>query len=104
VETLPEFLDRVADAGDHGIVLHREGAPLRSVLPRPGSAITLLVGPEGGLTPDELSGCLAAGFEPGRLGGTVLRFETAGLAAVALIAQEGEADARVPDEDRGGEA
>lgn len=104
VESLPDFLDRVADAGDHGIVLHRDGAPLRSVLPRPGSAIALLVGPEGGLTPEEFGGCLAAGFEPGRLGGTVLRFETAGVAAVALIAHERDIDARVPDEDRGEEA
>jgi len=56
--------------------------------PRPGRAITLLVGPEGGLTEVEQARALAAGFTPVRLGPRVLRTETAAIAAVALLQRE----------------
>ncbi len=47
--------------------------------------VTLLVGPEGGLTPDEIETCLANGFEAVGLGPRILRTETAGLAAIAAL-------------------
>ena len=47
-------------------------------------ALRVLVGPEGGLTPMEVSTAQAAGYEAVRLGGTILRAETAALAASAL--------------------
>lgn len=55
--------------------------------PEPPSAvtITLLVGPEGGFTPEEETAALVAGFIPLRLGGRVLRTESAALAAVAAM-------------------
>lgn len=49
-------------------------------------ALTVLVGPEGGLSDGELGLARAAGFEPVRLGGQVLRFETAAIAAAACAA------------------
>jgi 16S rRNA (uracil1498-N3)-methyltransferase len=49
------------------------------------SAITLLVGPEGGFTQDEEHAAVAAGFSPLRLGERVLRTESAALAAVAAM-------------------
>jgi 16S rRNA (uracil1498-N3)-methyltransferase len=49
------------------------------------AAVTFLVGPEGGLTPAELDRAAAAGFEAVALGPTVLRAETAGVAAVAAF-------------------
>ncbi|HEX2251102.1 MAG TPA: RsmE family RNA methyltransferase [Gemmatimonadales bacterium] len=49
--------------------------------------LTVLVGPEGGLTPDEIALATAAGFQPTALGPHTLRFETAALAAAAVIAQ-----------------
>jgi 16S rRNA (uracil1498-N3)-methyltransferase len=48
--------------------------------------VTLLSGPEGGLSPDEEAAALAAGFVPVSLGPRVLRAETAPLAALSLLA------------------
>lgn len=47
--------------------------------------LTLLVGPEGGLAPDERSLAQDAGFHPVRLGPRILRTETAPLAALAVL-------------------
>ena len=47
--------------------------------------ITLLSGPEGGLTPAEEAQALAAGFLPVSLGSRVLRAETAPLAVLAAL-------------------
>jgi len=49
--------------------------------------VTVLVGPEGGLSPDEIAAATAAGFQPIALGLHTLRFETAALAAAAVVAQ-----------------
>lgn len=57
---------------------------LRS-LPTPQSAVTLLIGPEGGLSDAEIVRAHAAGFTGIRLGPRVLRTETAGVAALAAI-------------------
>ena len=51
-------------------------------------ALTLLSGPEGGLSPAEENAALARGFAPVSLGPRTLRAETAALAALALIALE----------------
>jgi 16S rRNA (uracil1498-N3)-methyltransferase len=67
-------------------VLHEEGSePLASApLPADGD-IVLVVGPEGGVSPEELDAFAAAGAKPYRLGATVLRTSTAGVAATALL-------------------
>jgi 16S rRNA (uracil1498-N3)-methyltransferase len=54
-------------------------------LPKPPGNITLLVGPEGGLSPAETGAALRYGFTPVRLGARVLRTETAALAALAAM-------------------
>lgn len=46
--------------------------------------IVLVVGPEGGIAPDEIDALVAAGAVPVRLGHTVLRTSTAGPAALAV--------------------
>ncbi len=48
-------------------------------------SVTLLVGPEGGFSPGEIDRATAAGFEAVALGSTMLRAETAGVAAVAAF-------------------
>jgi 16S rRNA (uracil1498-N3)-methyltransferase len=48
-------------------------------------AAWVLIGPEGGLTPDELERARARGFRTVGLGPTVLRVETAAPVAVALV-------------------
>ena len=45
----------------------------------------LVVGPEGGLSPEELAAFAAAGATAYRLGPTVLRTSTAGTAALAVL-------------------
>jgi 16S rRNA (uracil1498-N3)-methyltransferase len=48
------------------------------------TAVTLAIGPEGGFEPAELEALVQGGFHAASLGGTVLRFETAAIAAVAV--------------------
>ena len=68
------------------IVLHEAAALRLASLAVPGSGdVVLVVGPEGGLTDDEVTAFEAAGALSCRLGSTVLRTSTAGTAAVAVV-------------------
>ena len=69
-----------------GAVLHELAVdPLASVdLPGSGDVV-LVVGPEGGVSDDELSAFRDAGATTYRLGETVLRTSTAGTAALAVL-------------------
>ncbi|MGV9880981.1 16S rRNA (uracil(1498)-N(3))-methyltransferase [Streptomyces sp. NPDC003006] len=71
---------------DFAAVLHEEGSePLATAdLPAAGH-IVLVVGPEGGVSPDESAAFAEAGAKPYRLGRSVLRTSTAGTAATALL-------------------
>lgn len=61
------------------------GTPLSRV-PLPGDTDVLaIVGPEGGMSPDELSAFVGAGAAACRLGSTTLRTSTAGGAALAVL-------------------
>lgn len=64
--------------------LRPEARPLSSAAPGEG-ALTLLSGPEGGLSPAEEAAALAQGFVPVSLGPRVLRAETAPLAVLAAL-------------------
>ncbi|NTV02911.1 MAG: 16S rRNA (uracil(1498)-N(3))-methyltransferase [Chlorobiaceae bacterium] len=50
-----------------------------------GKGILFLVGGEGGFTGDEVAEAETAGFQPVTFGSTILRAETAGIFAVALV-------------------
>ena len=79
----------LAPAGLRLVLALDAGAPLAARLAeaRPGAGpITLLVGPEGGLTPEEVQAARAAGFEVAHLGAHTLRTETAGPAVLAIVA------------------
>jgi 16S rRNA (uracil1498-N3)-methyltransferase len=52
----------------------------------PARAVVLLVGPEGGFSDEEEDAAIAAGALPLSMGPRVLRTETAGLAALAILA------------------
>jgi 16S rRNA (uracil1498-N3)-methyltransferase len=68
------------------LVLHEEGAdPLVDVAVPATGTLALVVGPEGGLAPEELEAFAAAGARVVRLGDEVLRTSTAGVAAVAAL-------------------
>ncbi|WP_203417178.1 16S rRNA (uracil(1498)-N(3))-methyltransferase [Jiangella ureilytica] len=68
------------------VVLHEEATePLGALdLPADGD-IVLVVGPEGGVAPDELAQLSAAGAVAARLGPTVLRTSTAGTVAAGVV-------------------
>ncbi len=53
----------------------------------PADPVTLLSGPEGGLSPDEDAAARAAGWQPVALGPRVLRAETAPLVALSVLTQ-----------------
>ena len=76
---------RVAGA-DLAVLLDHEAAwPLMAFdLPTIGEVV-LIVGPEGGVSPQEAAELTAAGAVPARLGPSVLRGSTAGAVAAALV-------------------
>jgi 16S rRNA (uracil1498-N3)-methyltransferase len=51
---------------------------------QPEASAALAIGPEGGWTPDEITTFTSAGFLPASLGPTILRAETAAIAAIAI--------------------
>jgi len=61
------------------------GEPLQELLDPAAPGHLALVGPEGGFTPEEVGAALRAGARIGSLGPRILRAETAGIAAVALL-------------------
>ncbi|SDG18374.1 16S rRNA (uracil1498-N3)-methyltransferase [Sinosporangium album] len=68
------------------VVLHEEAAVPLSGLELPDSGdVVVVVGPEGGVSDDELDRFREAGAVPSLLGPTVLRTSTAGVAAVAVL-------------------
>ncbi len=69
------------------LVLSPDGSLKARELPV-SAAVTLLIGPEGGLSDAELSAALAAQFKAMALGPRILRTETAALAALAVIQQQ----------------
>ncbi|RFS85603.1 16S rRNA (uracil(1498)-N(3))-methyltransferase [Actinomadura spongiicola] len=85
----PASTDDVAGriaAASLAIVLHEEAdAPLSAVRPPADGDIVVVVGPEGGITDEELARFTEAGGRPTRLGPTVLRTSTAGVAAAAVL-------------------
>lgn len=75
----------VAEA-DLAVVLHEDATLPLSSLDVPASGrIVVVVGPEGGIAPDELTALADAGAQSVRLGTEVLRTSTAGVVAVAAL-------------------
>ena len=80
-----ELVTLVADA-DLAVVLHEDAIVPLAGLPVPvAGRIMVVVGPEGGIAPDELALLTDAGAQAVRLGDEVLRTSTAGVAAVAAL-------------------
>ncbi|MQS06321.1 16S rRNA (uracil(1498)-N(3))-methyltransferase [Streptomyces alkaliphilus] len=76
-----------ADAGGTALVLHETATvPLtRAVESDGGGPVVLVVGPEGGIAPEELAVLEEAGARAVRLGPAVLRTSTAGTVAAAVV-------------------
>ena len=64
------------------VLLSKDGEPMAGVPMKP--PITIALGPEGGIEPAERNVFIGAGFLAVKLSESTLRFETAGVAAVAV--------------------
>jgi 16S rRNA (uracil1498-N3)-methyltransferase len=89
---LPDVLDLVTTkqlarlASETRMIVLEPTASIRlTALDLDGRDLLVVVGPEGGLSPDEVDSLAAAGAEPVRLGDEVLRTSTAGPAAIAVL-------------------
>src|SRR5690554_4915243 len=82
VMTVQQWLEH-ARACDLRLVLHHRTEQSLNTLEKP-SRIALMIGPEGGLTAEEIALAESRGFLPVALGPRVLRTETAPVAAIAL--------------------
>ena len=83
ITDLATFLGRVGGEGMRLLLAPDADRDLKHL--EPPRAVTLLVGPEGGLTLGERRDAGTSGFEPVRFGPRVLRTETAPLAAIAAM-------------------
>jgi 16S rRNA (uracil1498-N3)-methyltransferase len=86
--SLPEdYATRInsVTASDLRLMLQPDAGACLPDLKKPAGGISILVGPEGGLAPEEQTLARAAGFTGVRIGPRILRTETAALAALAGI-------------------
>lgn len=89
---IPDVLDLVSTkqlaslaSGARMLVLEPTAPQPLTALEPDGRDLLVVVGPEGGVSPQELEQLVAAGAEPVRLGPEVLRTSTAGPAAIAVL-------------------
>lgn len=81
-ESIPRFIQ---DSGESAIFLWELAqVPLRECLPPNATAISLIVGPEGGFSEREVAEAREAGAAIASLGPNILRTETAAVAAAAV--------------------
>jgi 16S rRNA (uracil1498-N3)-methyltransferase len=80
---LEEFVRRPVEGS--GWLADQAGDPPPAELDH--GAVTVIIGPEGGLTDDEREAAVAGGYRPIALGVHTLRFETAAIGAAAAVTQ-----------------
>ena len=79
------WLANVRNMPGSKFILLPDGAVALHAQSKPQDIVTLLIGPEGGFTPDEAIMAKQAGFIPVLLGPRVLRTETAALAGISAL-------------------
>lgn len=85
VAGLSEVAARARSAAAAYVLDGDGGRPPAALDPPSSGELVVVVGPEGGITPDELAALESAGVERLRLGPTVLRGATAGTVAAAVL-------------------
>jgi 16S rRNA (uracil1498-N3)-methyltransferase len=85
IHELGDFLSQ--GEGARVILWEGEPTPLRAVIEEidPQGGITLLIGPEGGFSEEEVSTAQASGFHVAGLGKRILRAETATLSVLSIL-------------------
>ena len=81
VEAVRDFADILEDAPGLRWIFSPHDAP--AVSPQAAEAVSVLIGPEGGFTPHEVTAAVNAGWLPQSLGPRVLRADTAATVALA---------------------
>ena len=71
------------DSGLTKLIMHPESGISLAKLTRPAGELSLLIGPEGGVSDDEIKKACAAGYQTINIGPRILRTETAALAAIS---------------------
>jgi 16S rRNA (uracil1498-N3)-methyltransferase len=61
------------------------GSEIKEMVVPSDASISLLIGPEGGLSDNEIQQAVNGGFIPLKLGGRILRTETAAVAALTVM-------------------
>lgn len=85
VRSLSDFLaEPLADNVLALVLHHRDTQDLKSIHPQP-TNVTLLIGPEGGLSTEEIEMAKNTGYKACTLGPRVFRTETAPVAALAVL-------------------
>jgi len=85
ISDIAKFSDWTSNCdADRKFVLHHRADASPSGATRP-PRVALLIGPEGGLSTDEIAAAEQCGFAPWRLGPRILRTETAPLAAITAL-------------------
>jgi 16S rRNA (uracil1498-N3)-methyltransferase len=85
IEPEADALDAIASGvRGHAILLDALGAPIADVLAEAHETLVIACGPEGGLESAERVAFDESGWRAASLGTNVLRFETAGIAGLAL--------------------
>jgi 16S rRNA (uracil1498-N3)-methyltransferase len=83
--TTADVVDEIAKA-DLALVLHEGAVKKISELVKPGAKkILIIIGPEGGLTDEEVESFAAAGAQVALMGRPILRSAHAGLAALSAV-------------------
>ncbi len=86
IQTIERFVRQVKPSQLKVLLSPQATENFSAILARtPPKDITLMIGPEGGLTPEEEALATAAGFVLASLGERVLRTETAGIVAISAV-------------------
>jgi 16S rRNA (uracil1498-N3)-methyltransferase len=90
IQAIEDYLSKASDDDFNGalklIFCTGEHPSLAKIIaPLPAQNVILLIGPEGGFTPEEIGLAIKAGFQAVSLGKRILRTETAGIAAISTI-------------------
>ncbi|MGQ9646204.1 MAG: 16S rRNA (uracil(1498)-N(3))-methyltransferase [Thermodesulfobacteriota bacterium] len=93
VEPLQDYSEMLRMAGSEGLRLilwEKEGRGLKEVVRefREGTKVFFIVGPEGGMSDEEVKEAKRVGFIPISLGKRILRSETAGLCLLSILQYE----------------